>query len=112
MATTTSPVTGGSLSTPPATGTIPRITDTDLAALRAMNGPVVSAADGACVCGAEDGLFANPDPSCGVAAHRHPAQTCPTCGGDGCDWHLSPTNGAIEIDGPCPACAGTGRTTR
>lgn len=35
---------------------------------------------------------------------------CPTCQGDGCDWHLSSTNGAIEIDRACPDCAGTGRT--
>lgn len=37
---------------------------------------------------------------------------CLACGGDGCDWHLSPTNGAIEIDRACPDCAGTGRTPR
>jgi hypothetical protein len=35
---------------------------------------------------------------------------CDTCQGDGCDWHLSPTNGATEIDRACPACEGTGRT--
>ena len=37
---------------------------------------------------------------------------CARCDGDGCDWHLSPTNGAIEIDRACPDCTGTGRTPR
>lgn len=49
----------------------------DLAALRAINGPVVSANDGECVCGASDEagpLFDNPDPWCGVGTHRLDAQ--------------------------------------
>lgn len=69
MTTTQTPAAGRVGGSPcPAAG----LTPGDLAALRARQ-PVISACDGACVCGAEDGLFADPDPSCGVAAHRHAA---------------------------------------
>ena len=47
-----------------------------------------------------------PHPFCALCPPA--TRGCRTCGGDGFTFHTSPTNGAIELDGPCPTCTPAG----